>query len=309
MRPSRRPTSTSWPSTTPETPTPGRFRKDATDGSSPISARAARATACAIGCSRRRFDGAGQSENVRARGPVQRHDLGQLHAALGHGAGLVEHDRVDATRLLEDLRPLDQDAELRSASRADHQRGRRRQAEGAGARDDQHRHRGGERRRRRSAEREPAGERQEREHEHDRDEDRGDAVGESLHRSLARLGGLDETRDLRERGVGADLRRAHDHAAVRVDGCAGDFRSRPDLDGERSRRSAATGRSPTRLRRRPRRSRPSRRGERRRGRRPASSSTATSTSSPSRRTRASFAPSSSSLRIASDERPLARASR
>ena len=48
------------------------------------------------------------------------------------------------------------------------------------------------------------GERRERDRDHDRDEDGRDAVGEPLHRRLARLRLLDEARDLRERRVGAD---------------------------------------------------------------------------------------------------------
>ena len=50
--------------------------------------------------------------------------------------------------------------------------------------------------------------------DHDRDEDRRDAVGEPLHRRLAGLRLLDEARDLRERRVGADPRRAHDEPPV-----------------------------------------------------------------------------------------------
>ena len=49
--PLRRPTSTSRPSTTPWTPTPGAFLKSLTGGNSPTSSRAAAATACPIGCS------------------------------------------------------------------------------------------------------------------------------------------------------------------------------------------------------------------------------------------------------------------
>ena len=80
---------------------------------------------------------------------------------------------------------------------------------------------------------EPAGERQERDHDHDGDEDRGDAVREPLHRGLARLGRLDQARDLRERRVGADLRRAHDHPAVAVERRPGHVRSDGDLDRQR----------------------------------------------------------------------------
>ena len=50
------------------------------------------------------LDGAGEAQDVGARRAVQQGDLGELHLALGDGAGLVEHDRVDAPRLLEDLR-------------------------------------------------------------------------------------------------------------------------------------------------------------------------------------------------------------
>ena len=72
----------------------------------------------------------------------------------------------------------------------------------------------------------------ERDRDHDRHEDRRDAVGEPLHRRLAGLRGLDEARDLRERGVGADLRRAHDEPPVR---CSRS-RRRP-----RCRRATSTG--------------------------------------------------------------------
>ena len=76
-------------------------------------------------------------------------------------------------------------------------------------------------------------ERRERDPDHDRDEDGRDAVGEPLHRRLAGLRLLDEPRDLRERRLGADPRRADDETAVRVDGRAGDRRSRADLDRNR----------------------------------------------------------------------------
>ena len=46
-----RPTSTSWPSTRPTTPTPGRFANASTGGSNPTSALAVLATAWAMGCS------------------------------------------------------------------------------------------------------------------------------------------------------------------------------------------------------------------------------------------------------------------
>ena len=70
---------------------------------------------------------------------------------------------------------------------------------------------------------EPEAERRGGDREHDGHEDRRDAVGEPLDRRLARLRVGDEPADLRERGVGADARRAHDQqAAADVDGRAGD---------------------------------------------------------------------------------------
>ena len=78
-----------------------------------------------------------------------------------------------------------------------------------------------------------AGQRRQRDADHDRHEDRGDAVGEPLHGRLARLRRLDEARDLRERRVGADPRRPHDEAAVRVDGRAGELGAGGDLERHR----------------------------------------------------------------------------
>ena len=136
-----------------------------------------------------------------------------------------------ALRALEDLGPSDQDPELRAPAGPDHQRGRRRQPERTRARDDEHGDGGREGVRRIAGEREPAGERRERQAEHDGDEDRGDAVGEALDRRLARLRLLDEPGDLRERGVGADPRRADDEPAVRVDRRPGDLDAGTDVDG------------------------------------------------------------------------------
>jgi hypothetical protein len=51
---------------------------------------------------------AGEPQRVLARGPVRGGDAGQAHPAGRDRAGLVEHDRVDAARGLEDLRALDE---------------------------------------------------------------------------------------------------------------------------------------------------------------------------------------------------------
>ena len=66
--------------------------------------------------------------------------------------------------------------------------------------------------------------------DHDRDEDARDAVGQALHRRLAGLRVGDQARDLRQRGVGADSRRADDEAAADVDRRARDLVARRLLD-------------------------------------------------------------------------------
>ena len=53
-----------------------------------------------------------------------------------------------------------------------------------------------------------------------------DAVGEPLNWRLARLRVGHELRDLRERGIGPDLRRADDETAARVQRRAGDLANR-----------------------------------------------------------------------------------
>ena len=175
----------------------------------------------------------GEAKQLLARDAVGKRDVGNAHRALGHGPGLVQHDRRDPPRLLESLRPLDQDPELCAAAGPDHQRRRCREPERARAGDDHDGDRGGEGRGCVSREREPARERRQRERDHDRDEDGRDAVGEPLDRRLARLRLGDETPDLGERRLGADLAHAYDQAPVRVDRRAGDLGARPDLDRHR----------------------------------------------------------------------------
>ena len=58
----------------------------------------------------------------------------------------------------------------------------------------------------------------------------GDTVGEPLHRCLPCLRLLDETCDLGERGVGADLARTNDESAGGVDRRAGELAAGADLD-------------------------------------------------------------------------------
>ena len=116
---------------------------------------------------------------------------------------------------------------------SDHQCCRRCEPECAWAGDDQNRHGCRERLARRSAKGEPAAERAEREHDHDRDKDGRNAVGETLHGSLARLGGVHEPRDLCKRRLGAHTGGTNDEPAVGVDRRARDARPRGDLDRDR----------------------------------------------------------------------------
>ena len=122
-----RPTISAWPSTMPSTPSPSRLVKPSTAGSGP-SAAAALAMAWAIGCSEA-CSSAPTSRSAWSRStPSATVTSTQAHLAGGDGAGLVEHDRVDAAGGLQDLGALDQQAELGAAAGADHQRRRRREA-------------------------------------------------------------------------------------------------------------------------------------------------------------------------------------
>ncbi len=76
-------------------------------------------------------------------------------------------------------------------------------------------------------------ERGRRQGEHDGHEDGGHAIGQALHRRLAGLSLAHEAPDLRQRGVGADLRRAHDETPSDVDGATGDLVAGVLLDGDR----------------------------------------------------------------------------
>ena len=99
----------------PVTPSPGSFRNSVTGGSSLNSARAAVAHRPTDGMLGGRLDRAREPEDVRPGHAVERHDVDERHPALGHGPRLVENHGAELARLLEDLRALDEDAELRAA--------------------------------------------------------------------------------------------------------------------------------------------------------------------------------------------------
>ena len=76
----------------------------------------------------------------RALRRPERHDVGDDRPPFGERAGLVDDQRLQPARLLERRRVADQDAGLRAAPGADHDRRRRGEAQRARARDDEHGH-------------------------------------------------------------------------------------------------------------------------------------------------------------------------
>ncbi len=176
------------------------------------------------------FDPGCQAQQLARRRAADRGRGDDPHPAGGHGAGLVQHDRVDAARRLEHLRPADQDAQLRTATGAHHERGGGRESEGAGAGDDERRDGGRESEFDARAGQEPAREREEREAEDDGNEHRRDAVRESLHGGLAGLGLLDEAAEPGEFGVGSDARHLDHQSPADAERGADDPVARADLD-------------------------------------------------------------------------------
>ena len=152
------------------------------------------------------------------------------HLAGGHGAGLVQHDGVDASSLLEHFGARQQDSELRTTSGADHQRSRCRQSERTGARDDQNRDGCGERGQHRTVD--PPEDQCAKGDQHDcGNKDAGDPVGESLDLGLTRLRGLDHPGHLCQRGVGTDVGRTNHESTARIDRRADDVVVDGHLDG------------------------------------------------------------------------------
>ena len=171
------------------------------------------------------LDGGGQGQGrglVHLRGAVRGGSCNRLkrHDAGGDRARLVQEHRVDRARLLEDFRVLDEDAQLRGASRSDEDRGGRGQSERARARHDQDGDGRRERRLHAAAREEPANQRQQGDCDDDRDEHARDLVREALDGRLSGLGLGDHASDLRERRVRADARGAHQQGPPRVDGRA-----------------------------------------------------------------------------------------
>ncbi len=155
--------------------------------------------------------------------------IGQRHLPGGHRSRLVEQDGVDLVRGFQHLRPLDQDAQLRTPAGTDQQRCGGRESQGAGARDDQHRHRCRERRRDGSARADPESKCRNGQRDDDRHEDTGDPVRQPLSVRLSVLSVLDQSAYLCQCRVGADPARPHHQSSVGVDCCTDDVGTRFDL--------------------------------------------------------------------------------
>ena len=130
---------------------------------------------------------AGQRQDAGGALAICRQHVQNGHLAARHGAGLVQHDGVHASRRLQHLWTLDDDAELRTATRADEQSGGCGEAERARAGDDEYSDSGRERRRSAGTDKEPTGEGGDRQQDHDGDEHRRHAVSQPLHVRLAVL--------------------------------------------------------------------------------------------------------------------------
>src|ERR671915_165092 len=79
-----------------------------------------------------------QPQQLRLGHPVGTDDVGDLGFALGEGAGLVQHHRVDPGCGLDGDGVLEQDPPLGAEAGPDHDRGRGGQPEGVGAGDHDH---------------------------------------------------------------------------------------------------------------------------------------------------------------------------
>ena len=183
------------PSMRADRPLPGVDRKSAIGNGAMPSAFAAAAIAVARGCpdpcSRL---AATRSTSARVAPPyaITSVDRG---TAFGQRAGLVDDQRLQPPRLLQRRRVADDDAGLRAAPGADHDRGRRGEAQRARAGDDQHGH--GAHQGLRPAAQPPPREREgdERDHDDHRDEHARDAIGQALDRRLGALRLGDQAHD------------------------------------------------------------------------------------------------------------------
>jgi hypothetical protein len=167
----------------------------------------------------RPLDAGGKAQDARLVEALGRRDRDHLRLALGQGAGLVDHERVDLLHALERLGVLDQHAGLGAAADADHDRHRGGEPERAGAGDDQHAHRGDQamREARLGAEHRPGDERNDGDGDDQRDEPAGHLIGQPLDRRARALRRRHHLHDAGEQRVAADLGGAHHERAGLVE--------------------------------------------------------------------------------------------
>ena len=154
----------------------------------------------------------------------------ERHATGGDGAGLVQHDGVDASGRLEHLRAFDHDSELRRTAGTDEQCGGRGEPKRTRAGDDTYAYGCGEGGTGAVAVDEPGRERESGEPDHDRDEHGRHAVGETLDGRLPGLSLLHQAGHLCECRVGPDATGTDHEATADVDRGAGHRVARRDLD-------------------------------------------------------------------------------
>src|SRR3546814_16466446 len=92
-------------------------------------------------CSSDLFHGGDQGQYLALFESRRGQQIGQLRAALGQGAGLVERHHLGGAQLLQGVALAEQDTDLGAAAGAGHGRGRGSQAPGAGAGNDPTGHR------------------------------------------------------------------------------------------------------------------------------------------------------------------------
>ena len=181
------------------------------------------------------FQRCGQGQNLILLKTRCRHDVGQLRLTLGNGAGLVEHNGVEAHRRLQCIARADQDAIFGAFADADGERGRCCQPQGTRAGDNQ---RGdhdddGVDRARLGAEVVPDYSGQQRQNHYRRHKIRRHRIHYALDRRLRALGVLHHADDVGERGILADLGGPKAETAGFVERGADDFVAGMFLDRQR----------------------------------------------------------------------------
>ena len=175
------------------------------------------AMAWAMGCSLWDSTAPARRRTLGRRQLGEGDDVDHAQLALGDGARLVQQDGVHRAGVLQDLRALDQDAQLGGAAGSRQQANGCGQAQGAGAGDDQNGDGGREGGLNVTAEDQPQGKGDDGNDQHDRHKHGADPVRQAGDGCLAGLRGADELAHLGQRGLGADAGGPHQQPAGGVD--------------------------------------------------------------------------------------------